>query len=298
MAIKNKIRVLILGGSGMLGHAVFRHLSQDPKLEVYATIRNPLAKKDFSAAQHKHILIGVDVENTRSLSATIKRIKPAVVINCIGIVKQLEDSHDALKSIPINALLPHQLANICQMTGARLILISTDCVFSGRKGNYTELDFADCEDLYGRSKLLGEIANSPHVLTIRTSIIGHEIASKNGLLEWFLSQKGEVSGFKNAIFSGLTTTELARILKDIILHEKNLFGLFHVSTKPISKYDLLQLIAKIYQKNIKIKPRSEPKINRSLSSRVFSKKTGYKTKSWPVLIQEMLTEFTNSALKK
>jgi dTDP-4-dehydrorhamnose reductase len=298
MAIKNKIRVLILGGSGMLGSAVFKRLSKEPQLEVYASARNSVAKKAFNPSLAKRIITGIDVENTDSLVTALSALRPAVVINCIGIVKQLEDSHDTLKSIPINALLPHRLANLCSAIGSRLILMSTDCVFSGNKGNYKESDFPDGDDLYGRSKLLGEIANASHVLTLRTSIIGHEINSSNGLLEWFLAQDSEVKGFKNAIFSGLPTTELANVICKIILREKTLSGLFHISTNPISKYDLLSLIAQVYRKKVVIRPVLQPRINRSLNCTQFSKKTGYKTKPWLKLIEEMRAEYLGSSPKK
>lgn len=298
MPLKKKIRVLVLGGSGMLGSAVFTRLCKEPKLEVFATVRSTSAKKYFKPGLAKQLITGVDVENNNSLAAVFRSHKPDVVINCIGIVKQLVDSHDALKSITINSLLPQQLSRLCHSIGAHLILMSTDCVFSGDKGNYKERDFPDCNDLYGRSKLLGEIADSNHVLTIRTSIIGHELNSQNGLLEWFLNQEGQVNGFKNAIFSGLPTNELANIICKIILENKKLSGLFHVSSKAINKYDLLKLIAQVYGKKIYIKPMLRPQINRSLNSAAFSKKTGYKSKSWPTLITQMQAEHRDGLLSK
>ena len=298
MPLKRKIRVLVLGGTGMLGSAVLIRLSKESKLEVFATARNTSAKKYFSPDLAKRLILGIDVENDESLEAVFRSNKPDVVINCIGIVKQLADSHDALKSISINSLLPQRLSLLCHSNGARLILMSTDCVFSGNKGNYKEADFPDCNDLYGRSKLLGEIADSNHVLTIRTSIIGHELNSRNGLLEWLLSQEGEVHGFKNAIFSGLPTNELANVICQIILKNKKLSGLFHVASKAINKYNLLKLIAQAYGKNIHIKPRLRPQINRSLNGAAFSKKTGYKSKSWPTLIAQMHTDQFNTASRK
>ena len=184
-------------------------------------------------------------------------------------------------------MLPHHLANITKKIKSRLILISTDCVFSGCQGNYKESDTPDCTDLYGQSKLWGEVTNLKHVLTIRTSIIGHELNSHQSLLDWFLNQKKTVSGYTHAIFSGLPTNELSKVIRDLILPNKGLHGLYHVSTNPISKYDLLNLIAKAYDKKIKIIEQPVPVLDRSLNCEKFIQKTQYRIKDWKTLISQM-----------
>ena len=284
---KNTLNVLVLGATGMLGHAVYRVLSKDPHLNVFGTARSPSQSAAFPKALTKNLIFHTDVENYDSLIGAFEKAKPDVVINCVGIIKQLADSGDALKTVPLNTLLPHRLALLTKLCGARLILVSTDCVFSGSKGDYTETDYPDCNDLYGRSKLLGEITDSQHVLTIRTSIIGHEIRGGLSLVDWFLSQDESVSGYSNVIFSGLPTNELAQIIQNLILNHKQLHGLYHVSANPINKYALLQLIAKTYNKKIKILESKKIKMNRSLSHSKFKKDAGYKSKDWKSLVESM-----------
>jgi dTDP-4-dehydrorhamnose reductase len=285
--MKSKNTVLILGATGMLGHTLFKTLSRDPALQVYGTARQKEAKAHFSKELAKNILIHADLEDERSLLALLNQVKPNVVINCVGLIKQLSSSQDVLQTIPINSLLPHRLMMFTKKIGARLILISTDCVFSGKEGNYTELDTPDCTDLYGQSKLLGEVIDQSHVLTIRTSIIGHELRGGHSLVNWFLKQKGSASGYTKAIYSGLPTVTLANIIHDLILPNPKLSGLYQIASAPISKYDLLSLIAKTYGKKITLTKTSLPKIDRSLSYAKFKKKTGYKPKPWDQLITEM-----------
>ena len=202
-----------------------------------------------------------------------------------------------MKAVPINSVLPHRLALLTKEIGAHLILISTDCVFSGKKGGYKETDRADCTDLYGQSKFLGEITEEKHVLTIRTSIIGHELRGGHSLVNWFLKQKSSVAGYCNAIYSGLPTVELANIIRDKILtNTKKLTGLYQIASKPITKYDLLHLIAKKYKKSIRISKANNPKIDRSLSYSKFKKQTNYQPKSWEQLIDEMHADYLQSKL--
>ena len=285
--MKTKPTVLILGITGMLGQTLFKVLSQSPSLVVIGTARSKSAKEFFSAPLRKNIRTNVQVDNFASLEKIIATIQPDVIINCVGVVKQKMNEDAVLETVPINSLLPHQLSQVAKKIKARLILISTDCVFSGKRGNYKESDAPDCNDLYGRSKLLGEITHSKDVLTIRTSIIGPELNSKHGLLDWFLSQKGAVYGYTNAIFSVLPTHELSAIIRDLILPNKKLCGLFHISAAPISKYELLNLIAKVYAKKIKIIKHPEPKLNRALNCDQFKRKTGYTIKDWKTLVNEM-----------
>ncbi|BCG83467.1 NAD(P)-dependent oxidoreductase (plasmid) [Mesorhizobium sp. 113-3-3] len=212
--------------------------------------------------------------------------RPDVVVNCVGIIKQLDASRNHLTSLSINASLPHRLAQLSRVAGARLIHVSTDCVFSGSKGNYLESDFADANDLYGRTKFLGEV-DYPNAVTLRTSIIGHELESSKSLVDWFLSQQGEVRGYKNAVFSGLPAVELARVIKEFVIPNNDLRGLFHVSADPINKFDLLSLVSKAYDKEIDIIADTSVTVDRSLNSGLFRKTTGFKPDPWPELVAAM-----------
>lgn len=275
----------------MMGHTLFKALSHNPSLKVFGTARQKNAKSWFSPDLAKHLLLGVDASAPISIAKAIAKTKPDVVINCIGLIKQLGQSNDVMRAIPINTLLPHHLAQLTKEAGSRLILMSTDCVFSGKRGNYQESDAPDCTDLYGQSKLLGEINDQKHVLTLRTSIIGHELSGAHSLVDWFLSQKGQATGYTKAIYSGLPTIALAQILSEKILPNPTLHGLYHLSAKPISKFNLLSLIAKTYGKKIEIKKSSSPKIDRSLNSAKFQRKTGYRPNDWDKLINLMHTNY-------
>ena len=281
--------ILILGASGMLGNAVIRVLSEKTDWQVHGTVRNEGAKRFFQESIAKRLLAGVDVEQQDSLTQAFIRIRPDVVINCVGLIKQLANVEDPLQTIPINSLLPHRLARLCELSGARLVHISTDCVFAGDKGGYREPDPSDAIDLYGRTKYLGEIAY-PHTITLRTSIIGHELQSNHGLVDWFLSQQERCNGYTKAIFSGLPTVVLAKIVRDVVIPNKELSGLYHVAAKPISKFDLLKLISDVYGKFIDIVPDDRLIIDRSLNADRFKSATGYEAPEWPTLI-ELMYEF-------
>jgi dTDP-4-dehydrorhamnose reductase len=285
---KNKSkRLVVLGANGMLGNTILRFFALDPSYEVFGTVRrSTLIPHLQQMAPTVQLVPGIDVLSLDSLTRLFADIQPNVVINCIGVVKQLSDANDPLTAVPINALLPHRLARLAQVARARLIHMSTDCVFSGKKGNYTEDDFPDAEDLYGRSKLLGEV-DYPNAITLRTSIIGHELAGTRSLIDWFLSQSEEIQGYKNAIFSGLPTVEIARIIHELVIPNPTLHGLYHLSAAPISKFDLLSLVAKVYGKDIKIKPSDEYVIDRSLNSDRFSFATGFQPASWEHLVRHM-----------
>ncbi len=282
------MKVVVFGVTGMLGHAMFRILSEDSRLIVYGTARKEDTCRYFSDQLNNRLITGVDVENYDSLVGVFTTVNPDVVVNCVGIIKQLPSADDPLQAIPINALLPHQLAMLCQKNGkkARLIHFSTDCVFSGIKGNYIESDIPDSWDLYGRSKLLGEV-DCVHAVTLRTSMIGHELSGKRSLLNWFLAQEKSVRGFARAIFSGLTTVELARVVHNVILRWPDLYGIYHVGAQAINKFELLNLISKIYQKEIEIIRDESLVVDRSLNSERFMKATGYVSPEWPLLIQNM-----------
>jgi dTDP-4-dehydrorhamnose reductase len=279
-------RVLILGGTGMLGHVVFSRLAGGG-LEVYATGRDlQEAGRWFPRELLTKCLGQVEAFDFDSILKALTQAQPEVVVNCLGIVKQSHLAKDPCTSIYVNSLLPHRLALACRLAGIRLIHLSTDCVFDGAQGNYTEQDPVSAQDLYGRSKALGEVTEPP-CLTIRTSIIGHELRGKLGLIEWFLAQEHSVRGFTKAIFNGFPTVALAGIIKEFLLDDARLTGLYHVAAAPIAKYDLLKLVAGQYDKEIEIMADDTVKVDRSLDSTLFRKITGYTPPSWPELVAEM-----------
>ena len=282
-----KRRLLVLGSSGMLGNAVLRWFAQDTAYEVFGSVRSLGSVKGLQTkAPQAQFVPGVDVESLDSLTRLFAQVKPELVINCIGVVKQLAEADDPLTAIPINALLPHRLARLCQVAGARLVHVSTDCVFSGARGDYTEQDPSDAYDLYGRSKLMGEV-DYDNAITLRTSIIGHELASAHGLVGWFLSQDGPVRGFSKAVFSGLPTVELARVIQQHVIPHPELRGTYHVSVDPINKLALLTLVARAYGRSNTITPDHKLVIDRSLNSARFRAATGYQPPGWPELVQRM-----------
>lgn len=284
-------KILILGGTGMLGHALFFGLSARENLEVYATVRSREGvRRWFSPELVSRCLDNVDAFNFESIIKALGEVRPEVIINGIGIIKQSPLAQDPVTAIIINSLLPHRLAMVCQAAQARLIHFSTDCVFSGAKGNYAEGDETDANDLYGRSKLLGEV-NGPLCVTIRTSLIGHELRGKMGLIEWFLAQEAPVRGFTQAIFSGFSTVEVAGIIADHILPDPTLQGIYHISSPPISKYDLLTLVAERYGKKIDIRPDGEVRLDRSLDSTAFRQKTGYRPPDWSAMVEKMYRNY-------
>jgi dTDP-4-dehydrorhamnose reductase len=280
------MKILVLGASGMLGNAMVRLLSENTDWQVYGTVRSESSKRFFNADIFERLLSRVDVEQNDSLMQAFICIRPDVVINCVGLIKQLADADDPLQVIPINALLPHRLARLCKLSGARLVHMSTDCVFAGEKGGYQESDLSDAKDLYGRSKYLGEVAYS-HTITLRTSIIGHELQSAHGLVGWFLSQQERCNGFTRAIFSGLPTVVLAQIVRDIVIPRVDLSGIYHVAAQPISKFELLKLIAEVYGKSIEVISDDRLVIDRSLNADRFRMATGYKAPAWPELVHRM-----------
>ena len=276
-------RVLVLGATGMLGNAVLRLFGQSSGFEALGSARSAAT---LPPDMRRRVVGGIDVENPDSLARLFATVRPDIVINCIGLVKQLAEAEDPLQAIPINALLPHRLARLCAVAGARFVHVSTDCVFTGAKGMYREEDPADAQDLYGRSKHLGEV-DYPNAVTLRTSIIGHELSSAHGLIGWFLAQQGPVRGFRRAVFSGLPTVELARVIRDFVLPQRGLRGLHHVSASPISKYELLQLVAQVYGRSHEITPDAGLVIDRSLDSTRFRQLTGYTPPAWPELVRAM-----------
>jgi len=280
------MKVLVIGASGMIGSTVLRVLNEKREWEVFGSVRDSAVKRFFSESIGGRLLAGIDVEHPDSLAKILDLVRPDVVVNCAGLTKHKPEAEDPLVSIPINTLIPHRLAALCKLVGARLIHVSTDCVFSGEKGGYVESDFADARDVYGKSKALGEV-DYPHAITLRTSTIGHELQSEYGLLDWFLSQQGLCKGYTRAIFSGLPTVVFAQVIRDVVIPHKELSGLYHVAAKPINKFDLLKLIAEVYGKAIDIVPDEKLVIDRSLDAKRFELATGYIAPDWPELIKLM-----------
>ena len=282
------MRILILGGSGMLGHRLW--LSLRDSYETWVTVRGSAdpfrARPEFP---RERIRWNVDALVFDEVVRTLAAVRPDLVVNCIGLIKQTQMANDPLSAIRVNAMLPHQLALICQSAGIRLIHISTDCVFSGKQGRYVEGDLADATDLYGRTKLLGEVGYN-NTITLRTSIIGRELKTRLGLIEWFLAQKDAINGFTRAIFSGLTTGELGSVIRDYVIARPELCGVYHVSGEPISKYDLLAMAARLLAHPIEIRPFDEYAIDRSLDSRRFRMATGYEPPSWEAMIERLAQE--------
>jgi dTDP-4-dehydrorhamnose reductase len=285
------MRTLILGGSGMLGHKLSQTLGG--RFETYSTFRQvPAALESLGVYDRVQVLGQVEVSDFDSVARSLSAKRPDVVINCIGIVKQDAAAHDSIQSISVNALFPHRLAQLCRAAGARLVDISTDCGFSGRKGNYDETDESDAQDLYGKTKFLGEVSG-PGCLTIRTSMIGRELKGSHGLVEWLLSQRGQkVRGFERAIFSGFTTRALSGIIADVIEQRPELEGVYHVAAQPITKFDLLTMINQIFGLNIEIDPDDSLVCDRSLNGQRFETATGFVPPAWPEMIEQMRADAT------
>lgn len=284
------MKVLILGGTGMLGHRLWLNLNQ--VYETWVTVRGDVHQfPDIREFPIEYVYPYVDAMIFDQVTHALASIQPDLVINCIGVIKQLPLAKDPLVSIPLNALFPHQLALLCSATKIRMIHISTDCVFSGKKGQYVENDQSDAEDLYGRTKFLGEMSY-PHTVTLRTSIIGRELKSRLGLIEWFLTQTGVIQGYKKAIYTGLTTDELSHVIRNYVIPRTDLSGVYHVSSDPISKYDLLRLAKEAFKRDITILPNTDFVCDRSLDSTRFRQITGYIPRSWP----EMINELANNSL--
>jgi len=281
------MRILILGGDGMLGHQLLQHFGA--RHETRVTLHRALDQyAGIGLFDSANALDHVDVRDFDTVRKAIARFQPDAVINATGIVKQRAEAAQAVPSIEINALFPHRMAALCAETGTRFVHMSTDCVFSGRRGGYAEDDGPDAEDLYGRSKLLGEVAGPP-CITLRTSIIGRELSRKTGLLEWFLGQRGRtIKGYRRAIFSGFTTHEMARIIDRVLTGPGPAHGLYQVSSAAISKFDLLTAIRDRLKLDIKIEPDDSFVCDRSLDSSRFRAAFGYQPPSWKTMIDELV----------
>lgn len=275
----------------MLGHKLWQVFAS--RFDTYVTLHRDFnSYKQYKLFDKARSIDHVSAEGFDGVARAIAEFKPDVVVNCIGIVKQAESAKDPLASIEVNSLFPHRLARLCQGRRMRLIHISTDCVFSGRKGNYKESDLSDAEDIYGRTKALGEVSYKG-CLTIRTSMIGRELEASNGLIEWFLSQEGKtVSGYKQAIFSGFTTNALADILAMVVARHPDLDEIWHVAAESISKFELLSLVKQVYGLNIRIEPDETVVCDRSLNADRFRQATGFVPPTWHDMIEQMYQDPT------
>jgi dTDP-4-dehydrorhamnose reductase len=285
------VRALVLGGGGMLGHRLWREL--DGRMDAFVAVRRPYA--DYASLDwfdERRVIDRVDVTQDADIDRALSVARPDAVLNAVGIVKQRREAEDAVGTIAVNALLPHRLAARCARAGARLIHLSTDCVFSGARGNYAEADVPDAKDLYGRSKLLGEVDHDA-CLTVRTSMVGREIGSSRGLVEWFLSRRGQtVPGFSRARFSGLTTIELSRVLAHIAEHHRELHGVWHVAGEPIAKYDLLTLVNDALGLGTTLEADESFVCDRTLDATRFMNATGYRPPSWAAMVAELAADPT------
>ena len=281
-------RVLVLGASGMLGHQAVRVLA--PDFDVWGACRNPSELPGLGVPA-KRILGGLDAMSAASADALLARVRPDVVINAAGIVKQRSAAKDAIPSITVNSLWPHLVAAAAARFGARLVHVSTDCVFSGAKGMYREEDPPDDADLYGRSKLLGEVVDRDDAITLRTSIIGWQLGDPTGLVGWFAAHRTEpLKGFSKAVFSGLTTRALTEVIRDVVMPDPSLSGLWHVSAEPIDKFALLSQLANHLGWTVDLSPVDQPVIDRSLDSSRFRDRTGWSPPGWEQMLQQLASE--------
>ena len=285
------MRVLIFGANGMLGHKLVQQLGS--QFDVFGTIRGDFsAVERFGTFDRERIIEFVDPENVDSIEQAFDTAQPDVVINAIGVIKQVPNAADVINTLRVNSIFPHLLAQAAERHRFRLVTISTDCVFDGKNGNYTEDDTPNATDLYGKSKYLGEVSG-PNCLTIRTSIIGRELASVHSLVEWVLSNRGKrIEGFTNAIYSGFPTIVFADIIARLINDHKELNGLYHIASTPISKFELVSLINKYYGAGIEIVPSGDFQIDRSLDGSRFNAMTGFTPQPWEEMVRIMAADAT------
>jgi dTDP-4-dehydrorhamnose reductase len=288
------MRLLVLGGDGMLGHKMLQTLEGHGD-EVCCTLEGSWddpAHGPIDLFREDNTLCHVDLMNYLAFEPRLRELRPDVVVNCVGIIKQRPDAKSPLPSIELNALLPHRLAETCREWSGRVVHFSTDCVFSGREGGYTEESPSDAEDLYGKTKYLGEVQGE-NALTLRTSIIGRELSHFGSLLEWFLSQEGRsVHGYTGAIYSGVTTNHLADLVGDLLRDHPGLSGLYHVVSEPITKHDLLRLIGEAYGLHIEIVPDGEVRCDRSMKGDRLRQAIGYVCPAWPDLVAQLAADPT------
>jgi len=278
------LRILVFGGDGMLGHELVRAWRE--RHELWVTLRRE-ATAHAAWPQGARALHGVDVRRPDDAVRALAEARPEAVVNAVGIVKQRPTAQDAIQSLEVNALFPHRLAQACRAAGARLVHLSTDCVFSGSRGRYVETDPPDPQDLYGRTKLLGELREAGS-LTLRTSIIGLELERRTSLVEWWLAERGPIRGFRRAIYSGLTTMEMARAIEHLLLREPGLSGLWHLASAPISKHDLLaELGRSLHREDVTLVPDDGFACDRSLDPAALLGRIAYRVPPWSAMLDEL-----------
>jgi len=286
-----KQKVLILGATGMLGHKLLQCLA--PHFEAYGTIRGSFSSVErYGIFDRNSVIEDVQATDAERLEAVIADVSPDVVINAVGVVKQIPSAKDEITSLELNAIWPQRLAMLSRKHGFRLIHFSTDCVFDGGRGMYTEQDTPNALDLYGKSKQLGEITQE-NALTIRSSIIGRELNTSHSLIEWFLSNRGgRVFGYTTAIYSGFPTIVIADIIRNLVVDHPELSGIYHIASEPINKYELLGLVDEFYDAAVEIEPSDQLVIDRSLDASAFNAATGFRPDDWPTMIQKMAEDTT------
>lgn len=272
-------RILIIGSKGMAGHIIKEYLLSK-KYDVYSTFRKGEGKEELKEKEYY-----LDVFDKESLNKILEEVKPKFLINCVGILNQFAEENPDI-AIYVNGYFPHYLDRLSQKYDYKLIHITTDCVFSGKKGDYTENDFRDAESYYGRSKAIGEVNNN-RTLTFRTSIIGPDINENGiGLFNWFMKQKGEIKGYSNVVWTGVTTLELAKAIEASF--SQNIVGLHHlVNNEKISKYELLKLFKKyMNKKDVEITEYKDYSSNKSLIRTNFD--FTYEVKNYEIMLEEMV----------
>lgn len=287
-------RIAILGANGMLGHVACGELARSHDVVAIVRRTGNDAMKSSACLPASDLITGVDALDTKRLESVLCDVGPEIVLNCVGLIKQRPEASDTMLAIEINALLPHRLARMCGKIGAKLVHVSTDCVFSGSRGNYAETDIPDAVDIYGRTKLLGEIAVQPH-LTVRTSLIGPQLDGQEGLLEWFRAHRGcAIQGYSRAIFSGLTTKALSRVLDQVFRSHASLSGLYHVASEPISKFELLARLAARLDWPSVIASVDTPALDRTLNGQQFFLATGIQMPTWDEMLDELVLHLAQS----
>jgi dTDP-4-dehydrorhamnose reductase len=284
------MKVIILGVSGLIGHKLLQKLSTD--FEVYGTLHREKSKyKNLALFSGQKIIENIDINEFDVLKGVLCAVNPDVILNCVGITKRKMDVNKPLDAIMVNSAFPHRLAKWSRYHKKRVIHFSTDCVFNGKIGNYNETSEASADDTYGKTKYLGEI-NYDHTLTIRSSFIGQELFDKTELFEWFLSQNGkQIKGFKNTLYSGVSTTYMAIVVKDIILNHPNLSGLYQLAPeKPISKFDLLTLAKKVFNVDVDIIADTDHIHHPTLDASKLRKAINLKVPSWEEMMARMLAD--------
>ncbi len=285
------MKVLIFGASGMLGHKLYQRLSEG--FHVVGTVRETFSEVErFGIFDRSHIIEAIDVTDREAVDFAVETANPDIVINAVGIIKQRPNAKDRILTLSVNSIFPNYLAQLAESNGFRLITISTDCVFSGSRGGYTGKDTPDAHDLYGMSKLLGEV-DAPGCLTLRTSIIGRELATTNSIVEWFLSNRGgSVNGYTRAIYTGLSTLEFADTVARLIAERPDLNGVYHVASETITKFDLLTLLNEVFSANIEIRRDDSVVIDRSLDATRFQAETGIIPPAWPEMVARLAADTT------